>query len=160
MCVEARETETRMGGTGDPIGVPSSGLFLPFIEAVSGDETTRAAHRVPKGRMVLGALDPGVDRARAVFGIFRPMRKPAPGALFEPPILPARPDRPHFLGGGDVVARRELPRLFHRKGLRQLPSGARECEATTHDRYRSAGWVIPRIPGPGPTYCDASSAAR
>lgn len=116
--VEAGQGQGLGVAEADEIGLFAGGLFLPFEEAVGGDEAAFGFEGVAKGGFFSDGFGTGVDQAIADSGVFGPRGYQTPTKHFEGTFgrFGRMNHRGHRLGGGDVVAgfeRGDIGQLKH-----------------------------------------------
>src|SRR6185295_3681447 len=120
----------------DEEGLLELALLLPFIEAVGRDQTAFLLEAPLEGGLLGDALGAGVDHAVADRRLLGPEGDEAPAQQVEPARAAGLRDAHHrrFLGGREVVARRQRRHLRDIEEQRDVVAGRAEGVASAHWR--------------------------
>src|SRR6185295_7229872 len=124
----------------DEEGLLELALFLPFVEAVHRHQAAFLLEAPLEGGFLGNALGAGVDHAVADGCLLGPERDEAPAQQVEPARAAGLRHAHHrrFLGGSEVVPRRQRRHLRDIEEQGDVVAGRAEGVASAHWR-----WIVP-----------------
>src|SRR5690606_6429481 len=109
------------------------GFLFPFVETVRGNQSAAAPLRGAQRRVVEDAFEARIDQEREFLRVLHPGGNEAPAGEGEMPLALIETHQGDGLGGGDIVARREIRPFLVAKEPPQGLGRRGDYEASAHE---------------------------
>ena len=132
MFVESRKRKQPPLRRMKAVGLLTVRSGLPFVETGSGNDTAVGFERRSKGWFGLDGLRPRIDGAVSELFVLRPEGNQAPVQIHPFTALCADSNRPHRLGGRDIIAGQQVRDLRQLEHPGQFLGSDIQIETSTH----------------------------